>query len=126
MEVLGKRATVVTHPAMLGAMDVDAEVFGSFIDEMGEDAGPAIHQFIADVERRFAEMGAASHRAEVVERDSHAIKSAAGLLGLKRLAQLAAELEAQCRSDRDARFGAQVVRMRTAFDAARSALQAAA
>jgi HPt (histidine-containing phosphotransfer) domain-containing protein len=93
---------------------------------MGEDAGEAVDQFIGDIEARFEKMQLANYAAVAVERDSHAIKSAAGLLGLKRLATVAAEVEELCRHDRDAVVIQDVTHMRAAFDAARVILSRAA
>ena len=71
-------------------------------------------------------MKAADNEPAAVERDSHAIKSAAGMLGLRRLAKIAAELEARCRQDRTAEVSSDVADLRSAFQSAREALKKAA
>ena len=106
--------------------ELDSETFDSFVSEMGEDAPIAIDQFIQDIEARFGKMMAAHHEAGAVERDSHAIKSAAGMLGLRRLAKIAAELEARCRKDRSAEVASDVAVMQAAFQSAREVLKKAA
>gem|GEM_PF-1566560 len=98
---------------------LDSELLSSFLTEMGEDAKLAIDQFISDVEERFVRIRQAGSKAAVVERDSHAIKSAAGMLGLKRLAKAAAELEKLCKAEREATVQHEVEALRKTFDDAR-------
>jgi hypothetical protein len=97
----------------------DSDLLASFMTEMGEDAKLAIDQFILDVEERFKRIQMAGNIAAVVERDSHAIKSAAGMLGLKRLAKAAADLENQCKAEREAKLPDEVEALRRTFDDAR-------
>ena len=120
----GKQATSSHMPEGASSDDAfDSDLLASFMIEMGEDAQLAIDLFILDVEERFKHIQQAGNKAAVVERDSHAIKSAAGMLGLKRLAKAAADLEKQCKAEREAEVAREVEALRRTFDDARMLLK---
>ncbi len=128
--VAAATATVAAAPARppgavaAPTLRVDRDSFATIIEEIGREATlEIIAMFVKDTAERLAmlrQWPVASHRGEI-EREVHALKSAAATFGLHDLAGLARDLEKTASTIDQADYAAVIERMDGAFDAARSA-----
>lgn len=102
------------------------DVFNAFREEMGPECSVAIEHFLKDTADRLSRILQSSTVPNAVQRDSHAIKSAAGMLGLEGLSVLAANIEKLCRDGKTEGIGESIQAMEAAFREAEHFLRKAA
>jgi CheY-like chemotaxis protein len=99
-----------------GPEDFDVSVLESLREELGADyVEAAIDMFLADLRTRLDEMKRPELPQQALGAHGHALKSAAGILGLTKLAHAAEQIERSVRRGESAKLDAQV---RTFFEEA--------